>query len=255
PDRDSVKYADMNEADKWALQKLKKLVSTVGAAFETYEFHQMFHAIHNFCVVDMSNFYLDIVKDRLYASGRDEHKRRSAQTAMWTILDSLVRMLVPVLAFTTEEIWQNMPHRACDDNSSVQMNSWPLLEDVPQDEELYKKWQQISELRELVSKALEEARNKKTIGHSLGAKVVISASGEKYSFIFNIKDMLPEILIVSDFEIREGGSFKIEVEPAGGVKCERCWIYSEDTGKSSAHPALCPRCISVIEGLKTNDGA
>lgn len=260
PDTDSVDYAEMCELDRWALYKMTNLIKKVNEAYSTYEFHLMFHAIHNFCVVDMSNFYLDIIKDRLYTSKADSKERRAAQTVMYEILQALVRMLTPVLAFTTEEIWQFMPHRASDDTESVQLNDWPAVNEKYIDTKLAEKWDRILSLRSDVSKQLENARANKTIGHSLNAKVTIYADGDDYEFIKSIESDLVTIFIVSDVEIKklsdapseaqpgeEMANVKVAVIQAPGDKCERCWMYSEYVGKDEKHPTLCKRCADVVE--------
>ena len=260
PDTDSVDYNELCELDKWALYKMTSLIKKVNEAYRTYEFHTMFHAIHNFCVVDMSNFYLDIIKDRLYTSKADSKERRAAQTVMYEILQSLVRMLTPVLAFTTEEIWQFMPHKASDDTESVQLNSWPEVNEKYIDNKLSEKWDKILALRSDVSKTLEGARANKTIGHSLNAKVTIFADGEDYEFVKSIEDDLVTIFIISDVSIKklaeapaeaqkgeEMPNVKIAVEQAPGDKCERCWMYSEYVGKDENHPTLCKRCADVVK--------
>ena len=260
PDTDSVDYSEMNELDRWALYKMTNLIRKVNDAYSSYEFHMMFHAIHNFCVVDMSNFYLDTIKDRLYTSKADSKERRAAQTVMYEILQALVRMLTPVLAFTTEEIWQFMPHRAGDDIESIQLNSWPEVNEKYIDTALAEKWDRILALRSDVSKALEVSRANKIIGHSLNAKVTIFADGAHYDFVKSIEADLVTIFIISDVELKklqeapaevqngeEMPGIKIAVEQAPGEKCERCWMYSEYVGKDEKHPTLCRRCSEVID--------
>ncbi|KNY26666.1 isoleucine--tRNA ligase [Pseudobacteroides cellulosolvens] len=259
PDNDMVKYEDLGELDRWALMKLSQLIKKVDEAYGSYEFHMMFHAIHNFCVVDMSNFYLDIIKDRLYTSKADSKDRRAAQSVMYEILDSLVRMLAPVLAFTSEEIWQYLPHRAADDNESIQLNNWPVVNEKYLDSKLEEKWSKILDLRSDVSKALEIARAEKTIGLSLNAKVVVYADEKVYGFIKSIEDQLSTIFITSGFELKKADEapssaqkgenmdgISVVVVPAEGEKCERCWMQSESVGKNGNHPTLCERCCSVL---------
>lgn len=262
PDKDCVSYQQMEEIDKWALTRLNSLIKKVNEAYETYEFHLMFHTIHNFCVVDMSNFYLDVIKDRLYASKPDSLARRSAQTAMYEILHALVRILTPVLAFTTEEIWQCMPHRSVDCPDSVQLNDWPEINDLYENKELESKWNKLLDIRSEVSKALELARNAKIIGHSLNACVNIYCNGEIYDFLKNNADLLKVVFIVSSINIYDiaavpDNAYKaeeikdlfIKVDQAGGQKCERCWIFSETVGSYDDHPALCERCYTVVKQL------
>ena len=255
PNKDSVSYDELQEIDKVALLKLSNLLDKVNESYKAYEFHVMFHTIHNFCVVDMSNFYLDIIKDRLYTLKADSKERRSAQTAMYIILDTLVRILTPVLAFTSEEIWEYMPHKNGDDLESVQLNDWPVLPAEYKNAELEAKWNKILDIRADVSKALEEARNKKIIGHSLNAEVTIFANEEYYNFIETIKDEMASIFIVSEFKLDKIENsvadavlgetvqgIKIAIKQADGEKCERCWMYSKTVGKSEEHPTICERC-------------
>lgn len=262
PDSDSVERDKLQEIDKWAMMKLSQLVEKVTGACEKYEFHTMFHAIHNFCVVDMSNFYLDIIKDRLYTTKADSDGRRAAQTVTYKVLEVLVRLLTPVLAFTSEEIWKYMPHRKTDDTESVQLNQWPAAETKYRDRSLEEKWDRIIKLREDVSKALELARAGKKIGHSLSASVNIYAGGDDYEFFDGIKTELADIFIVSDFNLHKtdelidttganrSENFEgvyIEITQAPGMKCERCWMYSETVGKDAGHPDICERCAEVLK--------
>ncbi len=259
PDTDMVAYDDMLEIDKWALLKLNNLVKKSTDAYNSYEFHILQHAIHNFCVVDMSNFYLDVIKDRLYTQKKDGVERRSAQTAMYMILDALVKLLAPVLCFTTEEIWSMMPHKKGDDMESVLFNDFPVFNDAYVNADIEEKFDKILKVRADVSKALEMARNEKVIGHSLNANVELYATGELYTFLKSIEDELSTIFIVSKASIEEGDiadatfvgeeypELKVKVSQAPGEKCERCWMYSETVGENNAHPTLCSRCASVIE--------
>lgn len=260
PNKDMVSYTDMNEIDRWALLKMFNLVNTVNDAYKNYEFHTMFHKIHNFCVVDMSNFYLDIIKDRLYTSGKTSPERRSAQTAMYIVLDTLTRILTPVLAYTSEEIWENMPHRVGDNVQSVQLNSWPVLDNVYDNKDLSDKWDKIVAIKSDVAKALELARAAKVIGHSLNAKVIVYAQGEQYEFMKSIVSDMKMVCITSDFELCEMVNapdsaidseyypgIKTLVVVASGDKCERCWMYSTSVGENSEHPTLCDRCLAEIK--------
>ena len=259
PDVDSIPYEDLLEIDKVALLKLAKLLQKVNESYRAYEFHVMFHEIHRFCVVDMSNFYLDIIKDRLYTLKSDSKERRSAQTVMYNILDALVKILTPVLAFTSEEIWKYMPHKKGDNLESVQLNDWPVVSEKYLNDELEAKWDKIFDIREDVKKALEEARNQKVIGHSLNAHVIIYANAKDYDFIDSMKDSMASIFIASDFSVEKMDdapdsatcgdvvkSIKILIKQAEGEKCERCWMYSKTVGKSEEHPTICKRCESNL---------
>lgn len=261
PNKDMVSYEEMNELDKWALLKLQHLTKEVTEAYENYEFHVLYHAIHNFCVVDMSNFYLDIIKDRLYTEKPESKERRAAQTVMYKTLTALVKMIAPVLSFTADEIWKYMPHTSDETLESVLLADWPEVLEEYVDAELEKRWDNILEIRGEVSKALELARNNKVIGHSLNAKVEIFAEGETYKFLNEVRDFLQTVFIVSMVELNEGIKDGVEytyrseenkelavvVSVAPGEKCERCWVYSETVGKDSEHPTLCSRCVDVLK--------
>lgn len=249
PETMIVPYEKMEEIDKWALMQLNNLIRKVEDAFARYEFHGFTHNIHSFCVLDMSNFYLDVIKDRLYASEAGDLKRRSGQTAMYIILDALVRMLAPVLAFTSEDIWKYLPHRRGDNPESIQLNSWPEANDAYDNPALQEKWERLIQVRDEVLKALENARNEKIIGSSLEAAVQIKASGNEYEFLNSNREILSAIFIVSDVSVEQDASsakMSIEVVPASGEKCERCWIYSSTVGENHNHPTLCSRCANVV---------
>jgi isoleucyl-tRNA synthetase len=246
PDTDKVGYAALEEIDRWALLRLDELVEKVAFAYREYDFHTMSHAIHQFCVVDMSNFYLDVTKDRMYASRADSVERRSGQTAMHAILDALVRMLAPVLCFTAEEIWQYLPHAAGDNPESIQLNSWPALVPEHRDAALAGRWEQLLEVRDVVLKALEEARNRKEIGQSLQAKVRLTAAGDQLAFLRQAEALLPTVFITSQVELAEGDELTATVLPADGEKCERCWTYATSVGADADHPAVCARCAAAL---------
>lgn len=259
PDQHEVSYENLTEIDKWALTQLNKLIAKVTKAFETYEYHLVYHAIHQFCVVDMSNFYLDIIKDRLYVNKADDVCRRSAQTVMYSILDALVRMITPILAFTSEEIWQAMPHKEADKALSVQMVSWPTENSQYENAELEEKWETIKGLRSCVSKALEIARNNKLIGNSLEAALTVYADEAQVDFINSNIELLETVFIVSDFKLdlftqMSEGAFVDEEYPglgivvtkASGEKCERCWMYKDSVGTVAEHPSICKRCADVL---------
>lgn len=258
PDKDSVDYKDMLEIDRWALYKLNELCKKSLEAYRSYEFHSLQHAIHHFCVVDMSNFYLDIIKDRLYTEKADSKARRSAQTAMYKILDSLVKLLAPVLCFTTEEIWNAMPHAEADSKKHVMFAGMPKVCEEYDDAALAEKYDKLIAVKNDVSKALESARNEKIIGHSLNAKVEISAEGELYKFLKENEDELKTVFITSDAVVSEGKSdgakgdetgAYIKISVSEGEKCERCWMYSKTVGEDKEHPTLCKRCADVVKSL------
>ncbi|MGN1269597.1 MAG: isoleucine--tRNA ligase [Clostridia bacterium] len=246
-----VAYKDLEEIDKWALAKLNKLVKSCTENYELFNFHLVYHDINQFCVSDMSNFYLDIIKDRLYTSKADALERRSAQTTMYIILDALVKMVAPIICYTAEEIWKYMKHTKKEQVESVMLSDWPELNAEYDNEELEEKWNYILKLKELVAKELELARAEKVIGHSLNAKVTLFANEKEYQFLNENKELLETVFIVSDLEIKENErkdetKLGVKVETAEGEKCERCWKYSKEVGKSSEHPTLCHRCVEAI---------
>ncbi len=256
PDTDMV--TDFEEIDRFALMRLNKLIEKVNSAYESFEYHVLYHAIHNFCVVDLSNFYLDIIKDRTYCEKTDSKIRRSSQTAMYIILDSLVRMIAPVLSFTAEEIWQFMPHKKDEMAESILFVEMLKADNSYYSQELEEKWDTILALRDDVSKALEIARNSKIIGKSLDAKVTLYADDKNIEFLNSILKDLPTILIISSVVLEDvknapDGAYvaenitgiKISVTTPDGEKCARCWMFSESVG--ATHEDLCDRCASVVE--------
>lgn len=256
PDHDSLPYQELLELDRWALMRLNQLVKKAQAAYENFEYHVVYHAIHQFCVVDMSSFYLDIIKDRLYTEKSDSAARRSAQTAMYQILSSIVRLMSPIIAFTAEEIWKYMPHTQSDNTESVSFNEMPRPVAEYEDSALDEKYEQLIALRGDVAKILEEARTAKIIGRSLDAKVQLSAEGKVYEFLKSVQPQLAELFIVSDVTVTEGKDANaaatdfgaaVKVTSADGEKCERCWVYSPSVGEDAGHPTLCSRCAAIME--------
>ena len=258
PAVDMVAYEQLCEFDRWALMKRNELVQKVMTGYNNYEFHVVLHAIHNFCVVDMSNFYLDVIKDRLYCEDKSSLLRRSAQTVMYEILDALVRMISPILCFTADEIWKAMPHRESDDPTNVALNSMPEVNPAwAFDDMTADKWNKLSALHDDVNKAMEEPRKNKVIGKPLEAWVTVYAEGELAEFLRSIPaEELAALCIVSKLRVIEGAGegmsgenlegIKIAIERATGDKCERCWMYVDSIGQNSKHPTLCARCAEVV---------
>ena len=254
PDKDAVSLDNLEPIDKWALNRLDELNNKCKDAFDKFEYHIIFHAIHNFCVVDMSNFYLDVLKDRLYVEKADSETRRAAQTTIYRVLDTLTLLLAPIISFTANEIWQFMPHDASRNAENVILNDYPSLTGVNVDDGFAAKWEKLHTLRDDVKKAIENARNQKIIGASLDSEVELFANGEILDFLNENESVLPEILIVSSVKITDGdgGDFHgdmsvgVTVRKAGGEKCERCWSYSNTVGSNAEHPTLCARCAKII---------
>ncbi len=260
PKKDNVSYADLKEIDRWILLKLGRVIEKVIKAYDEYEFHVVYHTVHNFCTVELSSIYLDIVKDRLYVDAKDSVGRRSAQTVMSEILNALVRLLAPILVFTTDEIWSYIPGNK--EGSDIQIEEMPRVKEEWPDNSLEDKWARIIDLRYDITKVLELARQEKLINHSLTAKVDLYVDDPALSSFLKKIDNLAEIVIVSNLVIHQPGEkvpqsaqkgenfedIQIAVSSALGSKCERCWMYSEHVGENPEHPELCPRCLDVIKG-------
>ncbi|MDO4892919.1 MAG: isoleucine--tRNA ligase [Eubacteriales bacterium] len=247
PDTDMADFDTLLPIDKWALAKLNSLIDKVREAYDKYEFHIVYHSIHNFCVVDMSNFYLDVLKDRLYTEKADSPRRRAAQTAMYLILNAMTRMIAPILAYTSDEIWKFMPHSAADEASHVIYNEMPEKVAVDVDDSFMLFWNRIHELRDDVKKTLEPMIKEKTIKSSLEAKVTLSAGGETLEFLRQAEPELADAFIVSEVVIADNGAeLDITAEKAEGEKCERCWAIRKSVGADAEHPTLCAHCCETL---------
>lgn len=261
PAKDQVNYDQLLEIDRWALMRLEQVRAKVTKAYEDYEYHLLYHTVHNFCAVDLSSIYLDILKDRLYASVPNSVERRAAQTTMYQIMRTLVTLLSPVLSFTMEEVWKYMP-KLENEPISVQLTDWPKAHPEYLDEALELKWNQLLSIRSEIMKALEKARRDKVIGHSLDAEVTLSAQGDTFNQLKEIEEQLATLLIVSKAHLTEEtldnpAALTSEVfplttliQPATGEKCERCWIYSDTVSQNADHKTLCDRCATVVSELE-----
>ena len=261
PDHDLVPPEDMLELDRWAMTRLNALIGEVAEAYNNYEFHVISHAVNEFCVTDLSSFYLDIIKDRLYCEEKTGLSRRSAQTALWLILRCMTKLFAPILAFTCDEIWLSMPHSEEDDARNVVLNTMdkPFTE-YALDAEAMAKWDTLIALRNDVNGVLELARTEKRIGKPLDASVVLHASGEASAVLESVRSMnLSELFIVSNClfsdedvpgaVVGSGSAFPgltVSVREAEGTKCPRCWIHSE---QADPETGLCPRCSRVVASL------
>jgi isoleucyl-tRNA synthetase len=258
PSKDSVPYESMLEIDRFALYKLQNLIEKSIKAYDTYEFHVIYHSLYNYCTLDLSAFYLDILKDRLYTSSPNSAERKSAQTVLYILLDAVTRLMAPILPFTAEEIWNYMPG---DKKEHICFQHMPEIKDEWNNADISKKWGCLLEVRGEVTKALEEARAQKKIGHPLDASVTLSINGneELYNSIKPYTDDLRSIFIVSKADLlkdeplseaymsEELDGLSISIEPAPGEKCERCWTYETSVGSNADHPTICGRCLSVLE--------
>jgi isoleucyl-tRNA synthetase len=256
PEKDMVKGDAYTNLDRYLLIKYNKLVKRVITAYEQFQFHTIYHTIHNFNSVNLSAFYLDILKDRLYTKAADSEMRRAAQSTMYTILHGLVRLMAPILVFTSDEIWKMIPGN--DETDNVHVTSFPNVDDSFADDDLERDWDEIVEIRGVVTKALEESRREKIIGHSLDALVTISAEGKKLELLKEHFDSLKDIFIVSKveivdtplengFESEELPNLFVAVQKALGNKCPRCWNYTEDIGSDKKHIDVCLRCATNLK--------
>jgi isoleucyl-tRNA synthetase len=257
PERDSAPFDSMSRMDRYILHRLQKLVDKTQKGYATYDFHIVHHALYNFCTVDLSAFYLDVLKDRLYTSPAASAERRCAQTVMHAVLDALVRIMAPILPFTAEEIWRYMP-AVHEKESSIHLALYPAIKPEWIDPALAEEWQTLLSVRSEVTRALEEARVQKQIGHPLDARVMISADDVLYRLLLSYQEDLRPLFIVSQIFLLESqplspayisqeiAGLSIQVSPAEGVKCERCWIYDTGVGSHPEHATLCPRCMVAI---------
>jgi isoleucyl-tRNA synthetase len=270
PNRDAVAYSDLSELDRYMLHRITEVFEDVTEAFETYQFSRFFQTVQNFCVVDLSNFYLDIAKDRLYISTPNSARRRSCQTVLQVALENLARAIAPVLSHLAEDIWQFLPYPAA--HKSVFEAGWVNLDAAWQQPELAGKWVKLRELRTETNKVLEQARSAKDIGSSLEAKVLIHVADHDWQAVLqslnpadsltsNGIDELRYLFLASQVELVDNAdritgmkyatrteTLSIGVADAAGQKCDRCWNYSTHVGESEAHPLLCERCVEAVDG-------
>jgi isoleucyl-tRNA synthetase len=251
PEKHRVPYEQLPELDRWALLRLGELIPRVRQAYEDFEFHTIFHALNNFCSVDMSAVYLDILKDRLYTFRTDSLLRRSSQTVLYDILVALAKLMAPILSFTADELWRMLPAARKECNAfSVHLASFP--EATPTDAQLAQRWERLLRVREAVQGALELSRSNKTIGSSLEAGVTVRSVPDLYALLKEYEQELPSLFIVSqvtlekDSELSSDKELEMEISLADGKKCERCWNYRPAVGSFADHPTLCDRCVEAV---------
>jgi isoleucyl-tRNA synthetase len=258
--KDMRSINEMSELDRFILHRLHYVVKRCIDSYEKYEFHTIYHTLHNFCTVDLSAFYLDIIKDRLYTSPAGDPLRRDAQSVMYIILNAVVKIMAPILPFTADEIYQHMPHDD-DKKESIHLEPMVKLDDKWEDEKLAHIWENIRSLRAEVTKALEEARKDKLIGHPLDASLEIMLSDTQLKEqIGNLTENLNDIFIVSQAKLvdtiddtayhgQDIEGLAIKVYKAAGEKCERCWRFDETIGNDSEHPTACERCSDALKKI------
>ena len=256
PEVDAIPYKQLDELDRWALNRLQELSERILKAYENFEFHLVYHNLHNYCVLDLSSFYLDILKDRLYISPSKSVARRSAQTTMNVILETLVRLMAPILSFTADEIWQHMKGRKRP--PSVHTEIFLPVNAAHKDPELANQWEDIIIVRKEVTKALEIARKEKRIGHPLDASVVLGLSPDLIKKLGPYLEQLRSIFIVSSVDIKDIDQLeegletealpgvKVKISSSSDPKCERCWVRDPTVGQDSNHPTICKRCLLAL---------
>ena len=259
PNKDMVSPEALSDIDKWALSRLNKLVKRVREAYDSYQFHIIYHEIHNFCSIDMSKLYIDITKDRLYCEAKDDPARRSTQTAMYIIVSALTRLLAPILSYTAEETWTYIAHTANDNVESVFCNDMPEVEEKYDFSDIEEKYEALFNLRDGVMKALELARADKAIGKSLEAAVTIygDKNSDAMKLFAEFEAILPDIFIVSKVTLCDSAApetaytdeetgITVSVAVADGEKCVRCWMHKDDCTTDEDGQHLCARCRKAV---------
>jgi isoleucyl-tRNA synthetase len=262
PQANAVPFEKMDALDQYMLRQTWALARDIRKWYEEFAFHRIYQRVNHFCVVELSAFYFDVIKDRLYTYAPNSGGRRSAQTALWRIVEAMNRLLAPILSFTCEEVWQHLP-KVAGRLESVHLAKFPDAVDVlgsnsvPEDDPQQQEWTTLLAVREQALKALEEARNSKNIGKSLEAQLVITAAEPAYSALARHRDQLRYLFIVSAVTLTPGSGngtagVHIEVKKADGAKCDRCWNYSTHVGEDKAYPTLCERCSPVVKELEAH---
>jgi isoleucyl-tRNA synthetase len=261
PERDALPFEQLEALDQYMLRQTWDLARAVKNWYDEFAFHKIYHRVNDFCIVDLSSFYFDVLKDRLYTYAPNSPARRSAQTAMWRICEAMVRLLAPILSFTCEEVWQHLP-KITNRLDSVHLEKFPGAADVlggasvpEEDSQQQKDWTSLLLVRDQVMKALEEERSSKRIGKSLEAQVTIIAADPLFPVLAQYKDQLRYLFIVSAVTLKQGsgngtGGVHIEVKKADGQKCDRCWNYSTHVGEDKTYPTVCERCSAVLKELE-----
>ncbi len=266
PSRDAVPEDSLEELDRWMLGRTSRLVASCLEFYEDFDFHRVYHALYDFCVVDLSAFYFDILKDRLYTFAPKGCARRSAQTAIYRIASALTRLLAPILVFTADEIWKHLPREA-GTPAEIHLTLFPRPAEcysIP-DEALETRWAHLLEVRDAVLKSLEQARNAKQITSGLEARVELAADSELAPLLRDYAAWLPTLFIVSQVELRNGSSqaavasetlpgLGVTIQRAQGKKCERCWNYSLRVGESADYPTVCERCVAALQEIESSSG-
>jgi len=260
PETDAVPFDQMEALDQYMLRQTAAFAEDVRKSYEEFAFHKIYHRLNHFCIVDLSAFYFDVLKDRLYILTKKSKARRSAQSAIWRIGEALGRLLAPIMSFTCEEVWQYLP-KVAGRKESVHMAEFPARAEIlgntaGNDSNRDEDWTTLRSVRDEVLKALEAARNNKQIGTSLEAQVTITASDPQYSLLKRYADQLRYLFIVSRVTLVQGsgngtGGLHVEVKKADGSKCDRCWNYSTHVGEDKTYPTVCERCSALLKELES----
>jgi isoleucyl-tRNA synthetase len=250
PRADAVPRERMREIDRWAMAKYADVTAKIVAAFDAYDYPAVYQTANQFVTVDLSAFYVDVTKDRMYTFGAASEARRSGQTAMYAIADGLSRLLAPILPFTMDELWRNLPGTR---DASVHMALFPSGLEEWRDDELLSRWAELSGVRDRVNVALEEKRQDKTIKSNLSARVKLGATGDLRRLLDSYQDELPSLFGVSQVVVEEANATepRVFVEKADGVKCERCWRYVPAVSESAEYKGLCDRCVDALSEKAT----
>jgi isoleucyl-tRNA synthetase len=250
PDRESVKKEDMLLLDRWIMEKTSEVGQRILRAYDEYEYHVIFHSIYNFFTVDLSSFYLDVLKDRLYCSAKDSLLRKSGQTALFHVLKNTLILMAPILSFTAEEAWESMPPFKGKEES-VHLETFPSLKEKWLEPDFSLDMEKLLGLREVVLKELEKSREEKLIGNSLEAQVLLKVPAADRGLVEKYAEDLASLFIVSCviIEPAAGVELEIQVSRAPGEKCQRCWSYSTYVGQSSDYPQFCQRCENVVRKM------
>jgi isoleucyl-tRNA synthetase len=262
PDSNCVAFKDMVALDQWILLRAAEVTERIRQWYSSFEFHRIYHQVNEFCTVDLSNFYFDVIKDRMYTAAPNSQARRSGQTALWRIGEALVRLVAPIMSFTADEIWSFLP-KTSSRLESVHLAYFPKAEELTGNISgmahlpgLRADVDSLRLVRDEVLKALEIARQEKLIGTGLEAMVTIHAPAEPYRLLERYRNDLRYLFIVSAVELKAapegnaGAPLRVEVSKASGTKCERCWNYSVHVGESRRYPTVCERCLAVLEELE-----
>lgn len=251
PDKETVKPEDLSLFDRWILEKTSQVGKRILKAYEDYEYHVVYHVIYNFITVELSSFYLDVLKDRLYCSTRSSQIRKSAQTALFSVLKNTLLLMAPILPFTTEEVWEALPSYEGKEES-VHLEKFPEFKEKWLKSELFQEWEDLISVREEVLKKLERAREDKLIGNSLEAQAVLRVPVAKMELLKKHEKELISLFIVSavTLETSDGEELEVEISKAPGEKCQRCWNFSTYVGKSKEYLLFCQRCEQVVKEMQ-----